>query len=190
MKNINELLAVALLLAVLPLSGCFKSDTPLITVFDSVTPIPEGRYTYVDTDKSTNSVIITHDGTVTKMTSIKADGSAKIDKFLMQEIDKGYYILMDANNNYTLIRVNPKNVIEFNGSILGDKLLAVARSAGKNISDYGVVRVTGDQSHTCWFDDLDSLKGAMAALQNSGTELSNGTFLVNGLEIARIYNRQ
>ena len=51
-----------LLLAVLPLAPCFKSDNPLITVFDSVTPIPEGRYTYVDTDKSTKSVIVTHDG--------------------------------------------------------------------------------------------------------------------------------
>ena len=59
-------LLAGLLLSVLPLTGCFKSDTPLISVFDSVTPVPEGRYTYVDTDKSTKSVMITHDGTVTK----------------------------------------------------------------------------------------------------------------------------
>lgn len=190
MKRINRLLAALLLLSVLALSGCFKSDTPLISVFDSVTPIPEGQYTYVNTDKTTNSVVITHDCNVTKMITIKADGSAKIDNFLMEKLDKGYYIVMDANNEYTLIRVNPKNFIEFDGSMLGDKLLAVAQSADKNVSDYGVVRVTGDTSHTCWFNDIDSMKGAMAALANSGTEMSNGTFLVNGLVIARIYNRQ
>jgi hypothetical protein len=187
--SLKGLLAV-LLLSVLPLSGCFKSDTPLISVFDSVTPVPEGRYTFVDTDKSTKSVIITHDGTVTKQISIKDDGSVKITRFLMQELDKGYYIVMDADNEYSLIRVNPKSIIYFNGLVLCDNLLGVARSVGKSISEYGVVRVTGDKTHTCWFDDVDSIKGAMAALANSGTQLSNGTFLVNGLEIGIIYNRQ
>ena len=189
MHRYKGLLAV-LLLSVLPLSGCFKSDTPLISVFDSVTPVPEGRYTYVDTDKSTKSVIITHDGTVTKMISIKDDGSAKIDRLLMQELDKGYYIVMDATNDYSLIKVNPQSIIYFNASILCDKLLGVARSVGKSISEYGVVRVTGDKSHLCFFDDIDSIKGAFAALADSGTQLSNGTFLVNGLEIGGIYKRQ
>ena len=183
-------LLTVLLLPVLPLSGCFKSNTPLITVFDSVTPVPEGRYTYVDTDKSTKSVIITHDGTVTKMISTKSDGSVKVDRLLMQELDRGYYIVMDAENDYSLIRVNPQSVIYFNGSILCDKLLDVARSEGKNISEYGVVRVTGDKFHLCLFGDIDSIKGALAALANSGTKLSNGTFLVNGLEIGNIYKRQ
>jgi hypothetical protein len=181
-------LAVSLLSVLL--CGCFKSDTPLISFFDSVAPIPEGQYTYVNTDKTTNSVIITHDCNATKMITIKADGSAKINTLLMVELDKGYYIVMDADKDYTLIRVNAKNFIEFDGSKLGDKLLAVAQSAGKNISDYGVVRVTGDKSHTCWFNDLDGMKRAMATLANSGTEMPNGTFLVNGLEIAHIYERQ
>jgi hypothetical protein len=60
----------------------------------------------------------------------------------------------------------------------------------KSICDYGVVRVTGDKSHLCLFDDIDSIKGAMAALANSGTQLPNGTFLVDGLEIGNIYKRQ
>jgi hypothetical protein len=178
------------LLPVLLLSGCFKSDTPLIGFFDSVAPIPEGQYMYVNTDKTTNSVIITHDCNTTKMITIKADGTAKINTLFMVAIDKGYYIVMDADNDYTLIHVNPKNFIEFDGTKLADKLLAVAQSAGKDISDYGVVRVTGDDTHTCWFDDLDGMKRAMAALANSGTEMSNGTFLVNGLVIAHIYERQ
>ena len=182
--------AMVLLLLVLPLSGCFKSDTPLISFFDSVAPIPEGRYTYINDDKTTNSVILTHDCNATKLITIKADGSVKISTLLMAKLDKGYYIVMDPDNDYTLIRVNPNNFIEFDGSQLGDKLLAVAQSAGKNISDYGVVRVTGDTSHTCWFNDIDSMKGAMAALANSGTEMSNGTFLVNGLVIAHVYERQ
>ena len=189
MKRFHTFRAVLLLL-VLALSGCFKSDTPLISFFDSVAPIPEGQYTYINDDKTTNSVVITHDCNATKMITIKADGSAKINTLLMAAIDKGYYIVMDANNEYTLIRVNPKNFIEFDGAKLGDKLLEVARSAGKNVSDYGVVRVTGDTSHTCWFDDIDSMKRAMVALASSGTEGSDGTFYVNGLVIAHIYHRQ
>jgi len=163
---------------------------PLISFFDSVTPIPEGRYTYLNDDKTTNSVIITHDWNYTKLITIKDDGSAKIDKFLMEKVDKDYYIVMDAKNESTLIHVNANNFIEFDGTKLGDKLLDVARSAGKDISDYGVVRVTGDNLHTCWFNDIDGMKRAMAALANSGTEMSNGTFLVNGLVIAHIYKRQ
>lgn len=186
MHRYKGLLAV-LLLSVLPLSGCFKSETPLITVFDSVTPVPEGRYTYVDTDKSTQSVIITHDGTVTKMISIRDDGSAKIDRLLMQELDKGYYIVMDPSNDYALIKVNLKSIVYFDGSKYCNKLLGVARSAGKSISEYGVVRVDGGQ---CIFDDIDSIKGAFAALANSGSKMSDGTFLVDGLVIGRIYKRQ
>lgn len=179
-----------LLLSVFPLSSCFKSATPLISVFDSVAPVPEGLYTYVDTNKATKSVIITHDGGATKMITTKDDGSVKIDRLLMEELDKGYYIVMDAENDYALIKVNPQSVILFNASILCDKLLDVARSAGKSISEYGVVRMSGDKSHLCVFNDIDGVKGAMAALANSGTQLSNGTFLVNGLEIGTIYKRQ
>jgi hypothetical protein len=182
--------ATVSLLLLLPLSGCFKSDTPLISVFDSVAPIPEGQYTYVNDNKTTNSVIITHDCNATKLITIKADGSVKISTMLMVELDKGYYIVMDPDHNYTLIRVNPNNFIEFDGSKLGDKLLAVAQSAGKNISDYGIVRVTGDDSHTCWFDDLDGMKRAFAALANSGTTMSDGTFYVTGLVIAHVYHPQ
>lgn len=178
------------LLTMLALSGCFKSDKPLISSFDSVAPIPEGHYISVNADKTTNSVIITHDWNTTKFITTKADGSVKITNLRMAKVDKGYYIVMDPDNEYTLIRVNPKNVIEFDGTKLGDKLLDVARAAGKDISDYGVVRVTGDSSHTCWFDDIDDMKRAMVALANSGTEMSNGTFLVNGLVIANIYERQ
>jgi hypothetical protein len=186
MHRYKGLLAV-LLLSVLPLSGCFKSDTPLISVFDSVTPVPEGRYTYVDTDKSTKSVIITHDFTATKMISIKDDGSTHIDRLLMQELDKGYYIVMDSSNDYALIKVNPNTIVYFDASKYCNKLLDVARSAGKSISEYGVVRVDGSK---CEFNDLDSIKGAFAALANSGTKLSNGTFLVDGLVIGGIYRRQ
>ena len=185
----NRLLAV-LSLSFLAMTGCFKSDTPLISFFDSVSPIPEGQYRYVNADKTTNSVILTHDCNATKMITVLPDGTAKINTLLMVELDKGYYIVMDADKDYTLIRVNPKNFIEFDGSKLGDKLLEVARAAGKDISDYGVVRVTGDTSKTCWFNDLDGMKRAMAALASSGTELPSGTFLVNGLEIAHIYERQ
>ena len=186
MHRYKGLLAV-LLLSVLPLTGCFKSDTPLISVFDSVAPVPEGRYTYVDTDKSTKSVMITHDGTVTKQIWIKDDGSAHIERLLMQELDKGYYIVMDPSNDYALIKVNPQSIVYFDASKYCNKLLDVARSAGKSISEYGVVRVDGSK---CEFNDLDSIKGAFAALANSGTQLSNGTFLVNGLEIGRVYHRQ
>ncbi|MGA7181687.1 MAG: hypothetical protein WBX11_19175 [Thiobacillaceae bacterium] len=186
MPRYRGLLAV-LLLSVLSLSGCFKSDSPLISVFGSVTPIPEGRYTYVDTDKSTKSVIITHDGSVTKMISIKDDGSVHIDQLLMQELDNGYYIVMDSSNDYALIKVNPKTIVYFDASKYCNKLLDVARSAGKSISEYGVVRVDGSK---CEFNDIDSIKGAFAALANSGTKLSNGTFLVDGLVIGGIYHRQ
>jgi hypothetical protein len=183
-------LLMVLLLSVLPLAGCFKSDKPLITIFDSVTPIPEGSYTYVDTNKVTHSIIITHDWNTTKVISVGADGSPKLERFLMVKLDKGYYIAMDAENDYTLIHVNSKNFIVFDATKLGDKLVALAQSEGKNISDYGVVRVTGESFHICWFDDLDGLKRAMAALGNSGTKMPNGDFLVNGLVIGRIFERQ
>src|SRR5579871_6759949 len=88
--------ATALLLLLL-LCGCFKSDTPLISFFDSVAPIPEGQYATVNADKTTNSVVITHDCNATKLITIKADGSVKISTLLMSKIDKGYYIVMDPD---------------------------------------------------------------------------------------------
>ncbi len=188
-NRFNKLLAV-LSLSFLAMTGCFKSDAPLISFFDSVAPIPEGQYRYVNADKTTNSVIITHDCNATKMITVLPDGSAKINTLLMVELGKSYYIVMDADKDYTLIRVNAKNFMEFDGSKLGDKLLEVAQAAGKDVSDYGIVRVTGDTSKTCWFNDLDGMKRAFAALMNSGTQLSDGTFYVTGLVIAHTYERQ
>jgi len=185
----NKLLAV-LSLSFLAMTGCFKSDTPLIGFFDSKAPIPEGQYYYENADHTTNSVILTHDCNATKMIIVNPDGTAKINTLLMVPIDKGYYIVMDADKDYTLIRVNPNNFIEFDGSKLGDKLIEIAQANGKDVSDYGVVRVTGDNSKTCWFNDLDGMKRAFVALASSGTELPSGTFLVNGLVIEHTYWRR
>jgi len=184
-------LHVVIALLALSLSGCFESDKPLISALDSVTPVPEGRYTYEDTDKSPKSIIITHDGTTTLMTSIKDDGSAKIDRFLMQGLGRDYYIVMDNTYDYTLIHVASKSILEFDASLYCDSLFDLARSEGKSISEYGVAQVDTKTSHRhCKFNDLDSVKVAFAALLNSGTELPSGNTLVERLQVLRIYKRQ
>lgn len=189
MSRYRGLLAV-LLLSMLPLSGCFKSAMPLITMIDSVAPIPNGRYAYVDDNKATKYVTIAHDGTATKRTMTDADGSVNVDWFLMQKLDRSYYVVMDAKNNYALISVNSNSFTLFKASALCEKLLGVARSAGKSISEYGVIQVDGDTSQTCWFDDIYNVKVAFVALLNSGTRLSNGDFLVDGIEIGPVFKRQ
>jgi hypothetical protein len=175
-KYIRATLVLALPLAV---SGCFKSDFPLFTVFSSVTPIVEGRYTYVDTDKVTKSVIITHDGTATKMTTIKTDGSAQIQNLLIADLGAQFYLVMDAGNNYALIHVHDRTVLEFDESKYCDDLLNWARSDGKNVSYYGVTQVTGDDTHTCKFTSFDDIARAMAALANN-----------DKIVVIRIYQRQ
>jgi len=151
----------------LALCACFKSDFALITIFDSVTPISEGRYTYVDTDKATKSVIITHDGTVTKMTTIKDDGSAQIQKLLIRELGQDFFIVMDGENDYGLVQVHDGTVLEFDGSSYCDDLLNLARSERTNISEYGVIQVIGENSHACKFASFAGVARAMVALANN-----------------------
>jgi hypothetical protein len=160
-RNSRVALALALPLA---LCACFKSDFALITIFDSVTPIAEGRYTYVDTDKAAKSVIITHDGTVTKMTKVKDDGSAQIQNLLIHYLGEDFFVVMDAENDYALVQVHDRTVLEFDESSYCDDLLNLARSNRKNISEYGVVQVIGENSHTCKFDSFNGVARAMAAL--------------------------
>jgi len=171
--------SLAALLLLLTLVGCFQSDHPLLNIFNSVTPVAEGRYNYEElSDKSKKSLTITHDGTVTKMISTKADGSVQISKLYMHELGDNFYIVMDPSNDYSLIHVNSKAVLEFDETYCDD-LLDLARSTGKSISEYGVAKVVGEKSHSCQFTDLDDLKTAMVALINN-----------DKIVVARIYKPQ
>src|SRR4051812_8302730 len=88
----SRILRVGLaLLFTFALSGCFKSDAPLITVFDSEAPIPEGTYTYKDIDGKQKTAVITTELTVTKMITIDADGNPKLAYLLMRDIGNDYY---------------------------------------------------------------------------------------------------
>ncbi len=166
------------LAAPLLFAGCFKSDFPLLTIFNSTTPIADGHYASADLGadgkpEPVKHYAITHDFTTTKMISTKDDGSIQVANLLIHELGDGFYIVMDASNDYSLIHVNPKAVLEFDEQKFCDDLISVAQSEGKDISAYGVSSVTGDQSHTCKFTDLDGLQSAFVALINANKIVIN-----------------
>jgi hypothetical protein len=148
----------------LTLSGCFKSDLPLFNRFDSVTPVAEGTYSYTDTDKKRKNAIVTLDGTATKFITTKDDGSAFIQTLLMSSLGEGYYIVMDDQSNYGLIRVRGREVLEYDHENNCNDILEIAQMEGSRPSDYGVASVTGDNPKTCKFTSMDNLRRAMETL--------------------------
>jgi phage I-like protein len=107
----------------------------------------------------------------------------------MDDLGEGFFLVMDPDNNYSLIHVNPKAILQFDESTYCDNLLSLARSVGKSIAEYGVVKVLGEKPHVCKFNDLGSIERAMAALASSRTDTSNGDTVFNLLVISRIYRR-
>jgi len=93
-------------------------------------------------------------------------------------------------NTHSLIRVLPNAILQFDESTYCDNLLSVARSAGKSISEYGVVEVIGEKPHVCKFNDRASVEGAMAALANHNVKLPDGGTGADLLVLERIYKRQ
>jgi hypothetical protein len=175
MRHFKTALAIA---APLFLAGCFKSDYPLLNIFNSSTPIGDGRYVLSDLDKDGKPVppkeyVVTHDLTTTKMISTKDDGSIQVANLLIHELGDNFYIVMDASNDYSLIHVNPKAILEFDESKNCDDLIDLAKSEGKDISAYGVASVDGDSSHTCKFTSLDGLETAFGALANANKIVIN-----------------
>ena len=98
-----------LLFAATLVTGCFKSDKPLIGIFESTTPIAPGIYTYTQ-DGKTMSALISIDWPATVRATVNEDGSSKVDRFYMRKLYDNYYIVMDAQNNYGLIWVQNKSV--------------------------------------------------------------------------------
>src|SRR4051812_12041495 len=97
----SQVVRVAVVLfCALALSGCFKSDNPFITVFDSVAPIPEGTYTYQDTDGKQKTAIITTELTLTKMITVDANGNPKLSYLLMRGVGDNHYIVQNDDNIY------------------------------------------------------------------------------------------
>jgi len=98
-----------LLFATTMVTGCFKSDKPLIDIFESTTPIAPGIYTYTQ-DGKTMSALISIDWPATVRATVNEDGSSKVDRFYMRKLYDNYYIVMDAQNNYGLIWVQNGSV--------------------------------------------------------------------------------
>jgi len=171
-------LAVALF-CTLVLSGCFKSTYPLITVFDSVAPIPEGTYTYKDTDGKQKSAVITNELTVTKMITVDADGNPKLAYLLMRDIGDNYYIVQDAQNNYALIEINNGVIEEYSEPDYCDFLKEDSELEGRSFSDYGAVSNKAESTSVCTFTSFDGLVAAFQTLDDLGS-----------LDVVREYHRR
>ena len=163
----------------LALSGCFKSDYPLITVFDSVAPIPEGTYTYVDIDKKTKRTVITNSLNVTKMITFDDKGNPIIHNLLMRAVGDGDYIVMDGENDYTLISIKNGAVYESDARDYCDDLQELVELGGESLSDYDAQAIGADSSSICKFASFDGLARAFQALDPDGS-----------LRLARVYRPQ
>lgn len=161
------------------LSGCFKSDLPLFNRFDSETPVAEGTYSYIDTDKKRKNAVVTLDGSATKFITTKDDGSAMIQTLLMRSIGEGYYVAMNEQNNYGLIQVRGRQVIEYEHENYCSDILEIAQMERSSPSDYGVSSVTGDDPKTCKFTSFDNLVLAIETLLDR-----------NAIDPLRTYQRQ
>jgi hypothetical protein len=161
--------AVFALLCALALSGCFKSDNPLITVFNSVAPIPEGTYSYRDTGGKEKSVVITRELTVTKMINADDNGALKLSYFLMRDVGDGWYVVQDGRNAYGLIQLKNDVVIEYDEARYCRDLKEALEEEQRPLSDVGATSPTsGDNSGICTFASFDDLLAAFQVLENHG----------------------
>jgi hypothetical protein len=169
----------AALFCALALSGCFKSDYPLITVFDSVAPIPEGTYTYQDNDGKQKTAVITTELTVTKMITVDANGNPKLAYLLMRDVGDNYYVVQDAQNNYALIHIDDGVIEEYNEEDYCDDLKEDSALEGRSFSDYGAESNNSDRTSICKFTSFDGLVDAFQTLDDLGS-----------LGVAREYRRR
>ena len=156
-------------LCALGLTGCFKSDGPLINVFNSVAAIPEGTYAYVDTDKKAKRVVITNNLTVTKMITFDDKGSPNIQNLLMRDAGDGYYIVMDGKYNYGLISVENGKITEYSESDYCDDLQEAIELEGDTLSSYDARSNDADSSSVCTFSTYDGMVRAFQTLDNHGS---------------------
>ena len=170
--------AVALFCA-LALSGCFKSDYPLITVFNSVAPIPEGTYTYKDIDGKQKTAVITRELTVTKMITIDGNGNPKLAYLLMRDVGDNYYVVQDAENDYALIQIKDGVIVEYDERNYCDDLEEASELEGTSLSDYGAESNGSDSNSVCKFTSFDGLVEAFQALDDLGS-----------LDVEREYHRR
>ena len=168
--------AVALVCA-LALSGCFKSDYPLITVFDSVAPIPEGTYTYQDNDGKQKTAVITTELTVTKMITVDANGNPKLSYLLIRDVGDDTYVVQDGENNYALIQINDGVIEEYDEQDYCDDLKEDSAIEGMSLSDYGANNAEG--TSICKFTSFEGLVQAFQTLDDLGS-----------LGVAREYHRR
>lgn len=158
------------LLCALALSGCFKSDNPLISVFDSVAPIPEGTYSYKDSGGKEKSVVITRELTVTKMIDVDDKGAPKLSYLLMRDVGDGWYIVQDGRNAYGLIQLKNDVVIEYDEARYCRDLKEALEEEQRRLSDVGATSPnSGDNSGVCTFSSFDGLLAAFQVLENHGS---------------------
>jgi len=157
------------LLCALALSGCFKSDYPLITVLNSVAPIPEGTYSYKESGGKEKFIVITRELTVTKMISVDDNGVPKLSYFLIRDVGDGWYIVQDGRNAYGLIQLTNDVVIEYDETKYCGDLKEALEEEQRPLSDVGATSpATGDNSGICTFSSFDDLLAAFQVLENHG----------------------
>jgi len=139
------------------LSGCFKSDTPLIGIFESTTPVTPGIYSYMDNGVK-KSVLLSVDFPATVRATVMPDGSSKFDRFYMRQLFNNYYVVMDAQNNYGLIWVENGSVAVAEGNVC-EKLQDIEDEFEL---EYNGVEVVSDD--VCKFKSFDRLADAYKRL--------------------------
>jgi hypothetical protein len=175
----RALSTACLVLASVALSGCFKSDAPLIALLDSQAPVSSGIYTYTE-DGATKQAAVSIDWPATVVTTTKTDGSLEVDRYYMRAInDDGYYVVMDARSNYGLIRVEDGQVELYDGGDNCDRLQDLAEAPPEETEFTYDVDISGENPSDCTFKDFTNLAQAY-----------NDLLGARSLTVSRTYVRQ
>jgi hypothetical protein len=160
--------SVALLTAVL--SGCLASEEPLIGDADSVAPLADGTYIYLD-GVSEREVLVSHYGGVTRIVSL--DDASDASELRMAKIRRGYYVAMSQEDDdeylYTLMRVERRRFTLYKTEYNCDRLQELWLVGGKTPADVGIAAIEGGAITTCVFRSHDDLARAFRDLLADGS---------------------
>jgi hypothetical protein len=152
------------------LSGCLASEEPLIGDADSVTPLADGTYAYVN-DGSERTAIVSHSGGVTRI--IPVDEASEGSELRMAKIRRGYYVVMSHEDEddeywYTLMRVERRRATFYKIDGNCRRLRELWVVDGKTAAEAGIAAIQGGAFETCRFTRYEDLARAFQDLLADG----------------------
>ena len=150
-------------------SGCLASEEPLIGDADSVAPLADGTYVYVESG-SEREVVVSHSGGVTRI--VGGDEASEEPELRMAKIQRGYYVVMsqegDDENLYTLMRVERRRVTFYKTENNCRRLRELWLVGGKTRATVGIAAIEEGAIPTCVFRRYEDLARAFEDLLADG----------------------